>query len=355
MQGSSNWQHDPTWRPSAEEAHAFARCAFRVLQTPFPYAMQHLTLDAGDRPLPQDVHPLFGNSYDWHSSVHMHWSLLRLRRLAWIADLDAEIDDWFSTRFVAPALARERAYFETPGRAQFERPYGWVWYWMLTAEARCLGAELRARGLAQPEWIDRLIPLAETLIPPFLHYLQAAQFPERAGTHRNSAFACILARAAAAALGWPHLADACADAAKRWFAQDAAYPAAYEPSGSDFLSPGMVEATLMADVLEPGSAAWQAWWHRFQPHGVLAWQQPVPVADRLDPQGVHLDGLNLSRAWCWRRLGAQGVWPQDEASGFALRHWSAAREHVAGGDFVATHWLASFALLALSGDSLGSV
>jgi hypothetical protein len=64
---------------------------------------------------------------------------------------------------------------------------------------------------------------------------------------------------------------------------------------------------------------------------------PATVSDRSDGKIAHLDGLNLSRAWCWRSLG----YPQ-----FADTHLEAALPHVAG-DYAGEHWLASFALLAL--------
>ena len=137
--------------------------------------------------------------------------------------------------------------------------------------------------------------------------------------------------------------------ARAWFGDDRAYPAAYEPSGTDFLSPGLCEALLMQRVLGEDFAAW---WAGFEPaaEGFARWMAPAVVSDRLDGQLVHLDGLNLSRAWCLRALAQAPTRAFDDAARerfarAAEAHWQAAWPHVTGGDFVATHWLVSFALL----------
>jgi Protein of unknown function (DUF2891) len=347
-----SWLNSPNWRLIAADAHEFAQCVLHVLSMPFPYAMQHLTMSAEDRPLPHEVHPVFGTCYDWHSAVHMHWTLLRLRRLGCVPDLHLQIDQWFEERFTEQSLAAEQRYFEAAGRAHFERPYGWAWYLMLAAEAQCYGTTLQQQGKVKSAWIDRLTPMAKLLGQRLSAYLRQARLPERSGGHGNSAFACVLARSAAAALGWPQLAKASAHAALAWFASDAAYPVAYEPSAGEFLSPGLLEATLMAEVLGPRSAEWQSWWQRFCPSDASVWQEPVTCIDRRDPQAVHLDGLNLSRVWCWRRIESQGIWPGVDTSAIAMRHWKSAREHIYQGEFLSTHWLASFAVLALTGDHI---
>jgi Protein of unknown function (DUF2891) len=76
---------------------------------------------------------------------------------------------------------------------------------------------------------------------------------------------------------------------------------------------------------------------------------PAIVSDRSDGKIAHLDGLNLSRAWCWRSIAA--TWPASDARrGVALEaaeaHFTASLPHVAG-DYMGAHWLATFALLAL--------
>jgi hypothetical protein len=324
-------------------ADALADCALAVLARRFPHKLDHLILDADDHALPEQMHPVFDGCFDWHSSVHMHWSLLRLRALApGLAAADA-IARRFDAHMRPELVAREIAYLRTPGRACFERPYGWAWLLKLQAELQAQSS----LDAATVRWAAALRPLADEIAQRLALFLRQSPYPVRAGTHANSAFALLLARDHAEALGDAGLRDAIDRAALAWFAADAAYPALYEPSGTDFLSPGLCEALLMQRVL---GTEFAPWWTRFAPAGdaLARWDGPAIVSDRTDGQLVHLDGLNLSRAWCLRALaGADGV-PAALRERFgrgAHAHWQAAWPHVTGGDFVATHWLVSFALL----------
>jgi hypothetical protein len=230
-----------------------------------------------------------------------------------------------------------------PGRAGFERPYGWAWLLKLQAELKAQ-AGLDA---ATARWSAALQPLADEIVHRFAAFLRQGRYPVRAGTHANSAFALLLARDYALQAGDDALSQAIAHAATTWFGDDERYPVLYEPSGTDFLSPGLCEALLMQRVL---GAGFDAWWARFVPADAALerWDAPAHVADRGDGQLVHLDGLNLARAWCLRALaGANGVESglRERFGRAALAHWQAAWPHVTTGEFVATHWLVSFSLL----------
>jgi hypothetical protein len=321
-----------------QQADALAACALSAVRTRFPHKLDHLILDADDRALPEQMHPVFHGSYDWHSSVHMHWSLLRLRTFApaWQHDIDVQFDEHFTPERVG----LERRYAAAPGRTSFERPYGWAWLLKLQCELDA-AADTRVAP-----WRDALAPFAADVARRLAAFLRQSRHAVRAGTHANSAFAMLLARDYALCSGDASLHEAIDDTARQWFGGDRAWPARYEPSGSDFLSPGLVEALLMQRVLGPDFASW---WAGFASTGndLAAWWQPAVVADRSDPQLVHLDGLNLSRAWCLRSLAA-ALPPAQSALALdaAAVHWQAAWPHVTVGDFAATHWLVSFALLA---------
>jgi hypothetical protein len=329
----------------AADAPRLARSALQVLRQAYPHKLDHLILDAADRPLPADIHPVFDGCYDWHSSVHMHWSLLRLCRLAPALPDLPDVEAHFARRFTPANVARELAYASAARRAGFERPYGWAWLLKLQTELERQAAGGAAlRGTAR--WSQALRPLADFFAQRLADFVGRSHYPVRAGTHANSAFAMLLALEHARAAGDAALQAALTASAQRWFGADTNYPALYEPSGSDFLSPGLCEAVLMLRVLGAGFADW---WDRFAParEAMARWLDPTPVADRTDAQLVHLDGLNLSRAWCLQAL-AQAL-PQHAAdfAAAADRHWQAAWPHVFGGDFVATHWLLSFALLSV--------
>lgn len=317
---------------AAADAGRFAACALAAVGTRYPHKLDHLILDEDDLPAPAQIHPVFDGSYDWHSSVHMHWSLLRLlRRVPDLPQREA-IEAHFDARLQPGLVAVERAYAADPRRGSFERPYGWAWLLALQAELESPPWPRR--------WADALRPFSVEVAARLAAFLGRSHYPVRAGTHANSAFAMLLARRFANAP-----LDAAIDAAaRRWFLADRVYPASYEPSGADFLSGGLTEAMLMHELL---GSEFADWWKGFAPRGEApqAWLAPAVVSDRVDPQLVHLDGLNLSRAWCLAALG--------EALGDAalLRaadaHRSAAWPHVTSGDFAATHWLVSFALLSL--------
>ena len=321
----------------AELAASLARVALANVRREFPRRLDQLITSRDDEWRPRELHPAFYGSYDWHSSVHMHWCLARVLRLypglpeaaAIAAVLDAHL---------GPAqIARERAFFDGPGGASFERPYGWAWLLMLAAELARLPAAAR--------WAEALAPLAVELARRLRGFIEAAPYPIRAGSHGNTAFACVLALDYARQAPDPALQTAIGEAAVRWYGKDRDAPLAYEPSLDDFLSPSLVEALLMQEVLAPAQCA--AWLRHFLPTDIETLRPPV-VRDHADPKQSHLDGLCLSRAWCLARLG----FPEA-----ARRHLAAGLPHVAGGAYAGEHWLASFAVLAstaIGGDTRGS-
>ncbi len=336
-------------RFDAARARGFVRLALSNVQAEYPFHLAHFARNPSDLGGPRDLHPLFGASYDWHSCVHMHWTLVRCRRrFPSLAEADA-IDAHFDRQFTQPRVAGEIAYLETPGRAAFERPYGWAWLLVLQAELRRIAQEHPPART----WHDTLAPLAELLLRRLMAFLPRQAYPVRAGTHGNSAFALLLALYAADGMDRPELAALVAERAQAWFSADRAYPIEYEPGGDEFLSPGLCEALLMSRVLAP--AAFAAWWQGFFPDRARLdpWLTPARVSDPADAKTVHLHGLNLSRAWCWRSLRADlppGLAPAIDRAFDA--HLRASLDQATDGDYVGTHWLASFALLALDGEAL---
>ncbi|HEY3076059.1 MAG TPA: DUF2891 family protein, partial [Burkholderiales bacterium] len=231
------------------------------------------------------------------------------------------------------AIAKELEYFRGPAGRSFERPYGWAWLLELQAEALA----------AKSRWSRALAPLATELAQRFANYLRASPYPVRAGAHGNTAFACVLALDYARSAGDTALEFEIRKAARRWYGSDRDAPIAYEPSLDDFLSPSLMEALLMAGVLDVSE--FDPWLRRFAPLGFAALAEPPTVVDHADPKQSHLDGLCLTRAWCFQRLG----------DGAAAEHLvAAALPHVAGADYAGEHWLASFAVLALSAAALKS-
>lgn len=330
----------------AGRAAQFARVALANVRREYPHKLDHLLHAPPQALVPRQLHPAFYGSYDWHSAVHMHWLLARCLRLHPVLREAGAMTDLLDTHLAEAPLAIEQAYFEGPGQRTFERPYGWAWLLELQAELLRL-----ARGRTEARrWERALAPLAGYLAGRMRELLALAPYPLRSGTHASTPFACILALDYARVSGDAPLAAAIETAARRWHLHDRDAPIDYEPSLADFLSPTLVEAHLVCEVLPAQEFA--DWLAAFLPAGLRSLAAPPKAPDRSDAQMVHLDGLSLSRAWSLRRLAA--AMPADGETDFkraceaaAARHLEAGLPQASGGDYVGEHWLASFAALAL--------
>ncbi len=325
-------------------ASRFAGLALSHVTREYPNKLDHVLGGPEDARGPRDLHPIFFGSFDWHSCVHGYWLLARLlRRVPGLPEAPA-VRALFDAHLVPERVAGEVAYLARPLARGFERPYGWAWLLALAAELA------RHAGPDAARWAAALRPLADAFAARFRAFLPLATYPVRAGAHFNTAFAVALALEYADAAGDDALATALRARARAWYGGDADCQA-WEPGGDDFLSPALVEAECMRRAL--GADEFRAWFDRFLPRVArgepAALFAPAHVSDRTDGKIAHLDGLNLSRAWCWRGLAR--AWPQgdprrDAALAAADRHLAAGLPHVAG-DYMGEHWLATFALLAL--------
>jgi hypothetical protein len=326
-------------------ASQFARVALANIRQEYPNKLDHVMNDVADLCSPQQLHPVFYGSYDWHSSVHMHWLLTRLLRLFPELPEAGQIQQAFDTHFTKARIAIEIVYLQHPTSQSFERTYGWAWLLKLQTEL----VELAITSSRAIAWRDAMQPLASVFVERYLHFLPLAQFPIRAGTHANSAFGLLFALEHAELIQHHVLRELIAAKAHGWFGPDQRYPAAYEPGGDDFLSGGLMEAAVMRRVLD--GRDYIDWWQAFSPPSeeLQVWLLPVPVSDRGDPKLAHLDGLNLSRAWCWKMLAQELPAPLPARVDMAIdAHIAASLPHASAGDYVGTHWLASYATLALS-------
>ncbi|KQM96703.1 DUF2891 domain-containing protein [Sphingomonas sp. Leaf25] len=318
-------------------AGRFARITLGHIGQQYPYKLDQVLAGPQDVRPPVDLHPIFHGSFDWHSCVHGWWQLLTIRRLFPTLPEAAAIAARADMMLIPERVAGERARLDQPFAAGFERPYGWAWLLALHAEACRHDAP----------WGEALAPLAQAFAARFRDFLPKLTYPIRTGTHFNTAFALVLAR------DWAMTRDAALVAliderAQAWFLGDRGCQA-WEPSGDDFLSSALTEALLMRHVLPaPAFATWFAAFlpdlDRGEPATLF---HPVTVSDRSDGKIAHLDGLNLSRAWCWRAI-AVGHPLEDRLGEVADRHLVASLPHL-DDDYMGSHWLATFALLATAG------
>jgi hypothetical protein len=330
-----------------EQASGFVRLALKGIQREFPYKPDHVINDAADMKPPREMHPAFYGCFDWHSSVHGHWMLIRLLRLYPELPEGPRIRKILAEHLTEKNLETEAAYFKQPNRQSFERTYGWAWSLKLAEELHTWDdAEAR-------QWSKNLQPLVAVIVTRYRDFLPKQTYPIRTGVHPNTAFGLAFALDYARSVGNQPLREVLEERTRTYFAKDADYPAAWEPGGEDFFSPSLMEADLMRRLLPAGE--FQAWLERFlpglakgEPRALLA---PATVADRSDGKIVHLDGLNLSRAWCMRSIAA--ALPTNDPrrpvlTAAANRHAEATLPHIASGDYAGEHWLASFAVYMLA-------
>lgn len=316
----------------------------------YPNSPRHELRGAGDLATPRELHPAFYGCYDWHSAVEMHWALVRLlRRTPWALPVD-RVRRVLDQHLTPEAMRIEARYLLD--HLGWERPYGWGWAARLVAELEAWDDDPDGQ-----RWAAAMSPLADAVARAFVHWLPRVRHPERSGAHGNSAFA--LARAlplarSRALRGDAELLDAISDAAVRWFAADVEYPVAWEPGGSDFLSPALAEAELIADIARPRES-FPDWLALFLPHLEQARPEslfrPALVTDADDGQGAHLHGLNLHRAYAFGLL-ADRLGDGDPRRAVLReardRHAAVSLPAVVGGGYMVEHWLACYAVLLLS-------
>ena len=329
-------------------ATRFAGLALHCVHLEYPNKLAHtLASDADARP-PRTLTPAFYGCYDWHSSVHGHWLLVRLLRQFPSATFAPAARAALARSLTDANVAGEVAYLATPGRASFERPYGLAWLLALAAELRQWD-DPQAR-----QWSTTLQPLEREAAARLASWLPKLHYPIRVGEHSQTAFAFGLGHDWARTAGDAGMRTLVEQRSLAFYAADRECPLVYEPSGEDFLSPCLAEADLMRRVLAP--AAYAKWLHAFLPSiprdARNRWLEPGVVTDRSDPKLAHIDGLNLSRAWMLRGI-ASGL-PENDRRIAALE--AAAREHamaalpaVTGEHYEGGHWLGTFAVYLATG------
>ncbi len=331
----------PTFDAAA--ASRFARLALKCVRQEYPNKLDHVMNGAAEVRTPKALHPAFYGCFDWHSSVHGHWMLVKLLREFPALPEAQEIRAVLEENLAPERIAAEVAYFAQPNRRSFERTYGWAWLLKLAAELRS-GDSPEAR-----RWSANLQPLTDRVAAAFLDFLPRQTYPIRTGVHPNTAFSLSLALDYARTTRDARLESLVRERARTYFGKDRSGPLAWEPGGEDFLSPCLEEAALMATVLP--ASEFRTWMAGFLPtltrEGSLA---PALVSDRTDPKIVHLDGLNLSRARCLFALAER--FEAGDPRRTALRrlaeiHARASLPFIASGGYEGEHWLATFAVLAL--------
>ncbi|MBS1510921.1 MAG: DUF2891 domain-containing protein [Bacteroidetes bacterium] len=326
---------------TASGASHFAALPLRCAEKEWPYKTGITFSDSSLLTAPQNYHPAFFGCFDWHSSVHGHWMLARLLRTFPSLKEGAAIRELFNKHFTEKNMQQEILIFKNKENKGFERTYGWAWLLQLEDEL------LQWNDVDAKRWAAAVQPLATTLSQLTVSYLDKLVYPIRVGEHSNLAFGLSMMYDYALHQNDTSLSNAIQKAALRFYAKDENCPFSWEPGGNDFLSPCLEEADLMRKVLP--AAQYINWLKKFMPqlfdpNFTIA---PGKVNDRTDGKLIHLDGLNLSRAWCLKGIAA--VTKNKHILQLANEHLNAALPQVASGNYEGEHWLASFAVYALMG------
>jgi hypothetical protein len=328
-------------------AATFVQLALKGIDREYPNKPGEVLRGPEDIMAPRSMHPAFFGCYDWHSSVHGHWLLVRLLRICPDLPGAAVVRARLAAHLTPANMATEAAYFDPKDNRSFERMYGWAWALRLAAELRAWD-DPDAR-----QWSKAMVPLEQKLVALTKEFLPRLTYPVRTGVHPDTAFALAQIIDYARAVGDRELEQACSTRAREYFLPDKAYPIAYEPSGEDFFSPGLNEADLLRRVLP--AAEFSRWLDAFAPalrSGDLGnWGRAAEISDASDPRIVHLAGLNLSRAWTLS--GILSVLPANDPRRSPIEasiraHEAAGLKYVFSGHYEGEHWLATFAVYLVS-------
>jgi Protein of unknown function (DUF2891) len=330
-------------------AERFANLALACVHKEYPNKIAHVLNSDADVKPPRELTPAFYGCYDWHSSVHGHWLLVRLARAFPDAPFTSKAWAALQQSLAAENIRREAAYVKRDGNAPFERPYGLAWLMTLGAELREIGGESGANASAAKQLAANLEPLEQAARARLMDWLPKLANPIRIGEHNQTAFSLGLLIDSARMNRDQPFVDLLTRRARDFYFNDKLCPLSYEPSGEDFLSPCLAEADVMRRVLSRDE--FPHWLTTFLPQiprdGSAAWLKPAVVVDPTDPKLAHLDGLNLSRAWMLE--GIASALPPSDPRLSALRatakaHSDAGLAHVTGEHYEGGHWLGSFAV-----------
>lgn len=328
------------YRLTEQEASRLVQLPLKCLQQEYPNKLNQVLNDSSALLSPQVLHPAFYGCFDWHSSVHGHWLLVRILKQFPQLPEAAEIRQKLNEQLTAQNIQIEVAYFETKHNQSFERTYGWAWLLKLQQEL------LSWEDPDGKSWSANLEPLVSMITAKYIAFLPKLMYPIRSGDHINTAFGLTFAYDYAVFAGNEPLKSAITERARAFYLPDNNYALHYEPSGYDFLSGGLEEMDLMRRVLPKDE--FERWLKQFLP---LLFKKRFQlevgkVSDRSDGHLVHLDGLNFSRAWCLYGL-AKSDKKFAHLAAIADQHLAHSLPSIVDGDYMGEHWLASFALLAI--------
>ncbi len=342
MSKESKTNQSATETPKFDEKKAayLHKFAFECIDKEYPNKLGHVLGDKSYLKTPKELHPAFYGCFDWHSSVHGHWTLVNILNKFPDFEKNKEILTKLKANITKENIEKEVKYFGDTHNKNYERTYGWAWTLKLAEALK------ESKNTELNELANNLEPLTNLISKKYVEFLPKLTYPIRVGEHTNTAFGLSFALDYAKKHD-KNLEDLIVKRSKEFYATDKSCPLRWEPSGFDFLSPCLQEAALMLKVLPKNE--YEKWLDEFlpkfrdQPEKFL---EPAKVSDASDGKLAHLDGLNFSRAWCLYEMG--GALKNDKMITSANDHLNFSYNKIDSGEYAGTHWLASFAAYALN-------
>ncbi|WP_127844688.1 DUF2891 domain-containing protein [Psychroflexus aestuariivivens] len=322
------------------DAQALLSLPLDCVTQEFPNKLGQVLGSEADLARPKDLRPAFYGCFDWHSSVHGHWALVKLLQKYPNLPEAKDAKTILKQHLSEGNIQREIAFFKTEHNTTFERTYGWAWLFQLSTALKNWEDE------AAPQLLENLMPLTELLEEKMKTFLPKLVYPIRVGEHPNTAFALNLTYDYALAFNKTELLNSIKQRAKDFYLKDENCPLKWEPSGYDFLSPCLEEARLMSKILP--KQEFETWLNQFLP-GIYNSDfnmELAEVGDREDGKLVHLDGLNFSRAWNLYQLSETSP-KLKHLKNLGDAHFVKAYPNLIGDSYEGAHWLGTFALYAL--------
>jgi len=338
---SQNRNELQTPKLTIEEASRLSKLPLNCMNTEYPNKLGQTLGSDEDLKSPKYLHPAFYGCFDWHSSVHGHWSLVSLLKQFSEIDNSIQIREKLVQNVSKENIVKELTYFKGKHSKSFERTYGWAWLLKLAEELHTWNDPM-ARELE-----SNLQPLTDFIVEKYIDFLPKLNYPIRVGEHPNTAFGLVFAWDYADAVGNDNFKSLINQRARDFYLNDASCPMSWEPGGYDFLSPCLEEAALMLRVLP--ELEYKKWLHLFLPQ-LMAKDyvlNPGIVSDRTDGKLVHLDGVNFSRAWCFNEI-ANKYAEYSHLKTIANQHINYSLPNIVGDNYEGGHWLGSFAIYALN-------
>ena len=323
------------------QANRLAQLPIDCIQTEYPNKLNQVIGSDEDLQSPEALHPAFYGCFDWHSSVHGHWSLVSLLKQFPKLNNREEIMSMLLENISQKNVENEVFYFFGKHNSSYERTYGWAWLLKLAEELHTWDHP-DARILE-----SNLQPLTDLIVDKYLEFLPKLNYPVRVGEHSNTAFGLSFAYDYAKTIGHTELMSLIEERAKDFYNKDAGCPIAWEPGGFDFLSPCLEEAALMKRTLPVDK--FKIWLNDFLPQlqDENFTLETGKVSDRTDGKLVHLDGVNFSRAWSLNEI-ARDLPEYNHLKNIANQHINYSLPNIVGDSYEGGHWLGSFAIYALN-------